>query len=90
MVKTCTAVVVLLVTLAGALWALDSTYLRTIAFRQHQQQHAQQEMFSNQRQIWEYQDRARKYPQQRQEMEQRIRELEYRNRLLEKQLKGGG
>jgi len=89
-IKIATAVFALIATIAGGLYAFDVTYLRCAVFAQHEAKHIKEEMFQNQKLIWEYKDRAAKNPQERPQLEQRIRELEYQNRLLEKQLRGGG
>jgi len=88
-VKIASMVVALIVSISAGLYAFDSTYVRYCYFEQHQQKHLKQDIFDNQKMIWEYKDRIKKNPHD-EDAQQRLRELEFHNDYLRDELKKGG
>lgn len=86
MVKTATYVVALLVALSGALWGLDSTYVRNTEFSFFKTSYYQDQVDQIQRRIWEYMDRLKKEP-NNQDLKERVRELEQQKKRAEDKAK---
>ena len=81
--------IVLIVAIAGALYALDSTYLRTAFFQQHERRQIKSDIIDNEKMIWQYEDRLEKNPSDETSKE-RKRVLEKQNELLRMELEKGG
>jgi hypothetical protein len=86
-VKYAAAVVALIMTIAGGLYAFDSTYCRYAMFWQHKVEHVEEKIFTNQQMIWKYEDRLKTNPNDN-TSKTRIRELKYQNEVLKKKLGG--